>query len=108
MAHVGSRTATGRSVFGDFALVLFLLAQAGDGILTYVGVTLYGPHVEGNPLIAWMMATMGHGPGLATAKLTAGVFGIALHLSAVHKIVAVLAMFYVFVAIIPWLTVLFL
>jgi hypothetical protein len=108
MAQVGSRAATGRSVFGDFALVLFLLAQAGDGILTYVGVTVYGPHVEGNPLIAWMMATMGHGPGLATAKLTAGVFGIALHLSAVHKVVAVLAMFYLCVAIVPWLAVLFL
>jgi hypothetical protein len=107
MAQVSSAGASERSTFGDLALLLFLLAQAGDGVLTYVGVTVYGPHVEGNPLIAWMMTTLGEGPGLATAKLTAGGFGIALHLSAVHKIVAALAMFYVLVAIIPWLTILF-
>jgi hypothetical protein len=107
MAQVGSPGVSGRSVFGDFALLLFLLAQAGDGVLTYIGVTIYGPHVEGNPLIAWMMSTMGQGPGLATAKLTAGGFGVALHVSAVHKVVALLAIFYLVVAIIPWLTVLF-
>src|SRR5687768_9491225 len=86
---------TCRSRFGDLALVLFLLAQASDGVLTYVGVSIYGPRMEGNPLIAWLMASMGEGLALTTAKLTAGVFGIALHLSAVHKAVAFLAVFYV-------------
>lgn len=96
-----------RHMFGDVALVLFLLAQAADGTLTYVGVSMYGPHIEGNPLIAWLMGAIGEGPGLATAKLTAGVFGIALHMSAVHKAVALLALFYVAVAIVPWITILF-
>jgi uncharacterized membrane protein len=101
------RSGTHRSRFGDFALVLFLCAQASDGVLTYVGVSLYGTHMEGNPLIAWLMGAMGEGPALAIAKLTAGVFGIALHLSAVHKAVAFLAAFYVVVAICPWLAILF-
>ncbi|MDQ3211704.1 MAG: hypothetical protein M3Q85_03445, partial [Acidobacteriota bacterium] len=77
------------------------------GVLTYIGVSTYGLHVEGNPLIAWLMAAMGEGPALATAKLAAGFFGIALHMSAVHRAVALLAGFYVAVAIIPWVTILF-
>ena len=96
-----------RYLFGDIALVAFLLAQAFDGVLTYVGVSIYGPHIEGNPLIAWLMATIGEGPGLATAKVTAGIFGIALHLSDVHKAVAALTVFYLAVAIAPWCAILF-
>ena len=98
---------THRSLFGNLALAMFLLAQVSDGVLTYIGVSVYGPHMEGNPIIAWLMATMGQGPALATAKLTAGVFGIALHVSAVHKAVAFLAIFYVVVAIGPWVAILF-
>ena len=89
------------------AVVLFLLAQASDGVLTYVGVSIYGLHMEGNPLVGWLMAAMGEGPGLAAAKLTAGCFGIALHLSAVHKAVALLAFFYLTAAVIPWVAILF-
>ena len=106
MAKEGSARSNGR-LFGDVAVIVFLLAQASDGVLTYVGVSLYGYGIEGNPVIAWLMNQMGHGPALATAKLTAGGFGIALHLSAVHKAVAVLAGFYVVVAIIPWVAILF-
>ena len=99
--------ATHRSLFGNLALAMFLLAQVSDGVLTYIGVSVYGPDMEANPIIAWLMATMGQGPALATAKLTAGGFGIALHLSAVHKAVAFLAIFYVVVAIGPWVAILF-
>jgi hypothetical protein len=103
---MGIRGST-RNRFGDVAVVLFLLAQASDGVLTYVGVSIYGLHMEGNPLIGWLMAAMGQGPALATAKLTAGFFGIALHLSAVHKAVAFLAFFYLTAAVIPWVAILF-
>jgi hypothetical protein len=94
-------------LYGDLALVVFLLAQASDGVLTYIGVSTYGLSIEGNPVIAWLMAQMGEGPGLATAKVTAGFFGMALHLSAVHRAVALLAAFYIVVAIVPWLAILF-
>lgn len=107
MVKVGSEGTIQRSVFGDIALLMFLVAQMLDGVLTYVGVSAYGLHMEGNPLIGWMMANMGHGPALATAKVTAGFFGIALHLSAVHKAVAILTVFYLAVAIVPWVAVLF-
>jgi hypothetical protein len=95
------------NMFGDVALLLFLLAQASDGVLTYVGVATYGVGIEGNPLIAWLMGAMGQGLALTTAKLTAGLFGIALHLTAVHKVVAVLAAFYFAVAVVPWIAILF-
>jgi hypothetical protein len=98
---------TRRNLFGDVALVAFLLAQASDGVLTYIGVRTFGPRIEGNPLIAWLMTAIGEVPALATAKLTAGFFGIALHLSAVHRAVALLAVFYVAVAIVPWIAILF-
>jgi uncharacterized membrane protein len=104
---LGRRGGTRRDRFGDVALVVFLLAQAFDGVLTYVGVSTYGLHMEGNPFIGWLMSAMGEGAGLATAKLAAGFFGIALHLSAVHRAVAVLAFFYVAVAVLPWLAILF-
>ena len=106
MATVGTHPGN-RHLFGDVSVVVFLLAQALDGVLTYVGVSTYGPGMEGNPLIAWLMAQMGEGAGLAAAKLTAGAFGIALHLSAVHRAVALLAAFYVVVAIAPWTMILF-
>ena len=96
-----------RRLFGDIAVIVFLLAQASDGVLTYIGVSIYGLGMEGNPLIAWLMASLGEGPGLAAAKITAGVFGIALHLSAVHNAVALLALFYLVVAIAPWTVILF-
>lgn len=97
----------GRSLFGDLALVVFLVTQASDGVLTYIGVSLYGLHMEGNPIILWLMSSMGEGPAVAAAKLAAGVFGIALHLSEVHKAVAGLAIFYVVVAICPWVAILY-
>ena len=108
MVKVGIETATERSWFGDAAVVLFLLAQAGDGVLTYIGVTLYGSQMEGNPLIRWLMAALGEGPALTAAKLTACAFGIILHVFAVHKTVALLTTFYFLAAVLPWVTILFL
>ena len=108
MVNVGTAPACRRSLFGDAAFLLFLVAQASDGVLTYVGVTVYGSQMEGNPLISWLMSALGEGPALAGAKLMAVGFGIALHLSAVHRIIALLTAFYMAVAVVPWIAVLFL
>jgi hypothetical protein len=89
-------------------VVAFLLTQACDGVLTYVGVRQYGPGIEGNPLLGWLMASLGCAVALTLAKAAAGAFGIALHLSAVHRLVAVLAVFYLTVAVAPWIAILFL
>ena len=91
-----------RSLFGDVALVAFLLAQCFDGVLTYVGVVSFGLAIEANPIIAALMATFGHGPALTGAKVVAGALGICLHVREVHGVVALLTGFYVAVAIVPW------
>lgn len=96
-----------RSLFGDLAVLGFLLAQALDGTLTYIGVHVFGVGIEANPLIGWLIASFGEGPALTGAKLVAGLFGIALHLSCVHRVVAGLAAFYVAVAVLPWLAILY-
>lgn len=88
-------------------VVAFLIAQACDGVFTYIGVATYGLHVEGNPLLVRLMAVLGSGAGVAAAKAAAGAFGIALHLGSVHRVVAALAIFYVAVAIVPWVSLLF-
>ena len=96
-----------KSRFGNIVLVAFLLAQVLDGVLTYLGVRLMGSSAEGNPLLAWLMNMFGEGPALAGAKVMAGTFGIALHLTAVHRIVAALTLFYLAAAILPWIKILF-
>jgi uncharacterized membrane protein len=97
----------GSQRFGNLVVIAFLVAQACDGVLTYVGVNVYGVQIEGNPLLGWLMGAMGQGLALAATKVAAGAFGIALHLTAVHRVVAVLAAFYVAVAIVPWIGLLF-
>jgi hypothetical protein len=109
----GSRCATlgnvrhTTSTFGDVAVLAFLLAQAADGALTYVGVRVFGLGIEANPVIAWLIVSFGEAQALAGAKLVAGLFGIALHLSAVHRVVAGLAAFYFAVAVFPWVAILY-
>ena len=109
-AHVWSllnRPLAPTSRFGDFVLVVFLFAQVLDGILTYLGVMTFGRSIEANPLLNWLMQTIGEGPALMGAKLVAGSCGIALHLTSVHKIVALLTAFYLAAAILPWASILF-
>src|SRR3982750_4774979 len=91
---VGTRGGTGRVMFGDVALLVFLIAQASDGVLTYVGVSTYGLHMEAHPRVGGRLTSRGEGAALAAAKGAAVAFGIALHLSAVHRAVAALAVLY--------------
>jgi hypothetical protein len=91
---------------GTLVLIMFLVTQVCDGVLTYVGVRVYGLGIEANPVLAWLRGTLGHGLALATAKTGAGAIGVGLHLAGVHRVVAGLAAFYFIVAILPWLAIL--
>ena len=88
--------------FGDIAVVTFMIVQALDGVLTYLGVHIWGPSVEANPIISSAVSFAGVGTGLAAAKLFAVGLGIVLHLRRVHGVVAFLTAFYLAVAILPW------
>lgn len=92
--------------FGNLVIVLFLLAQAADGVFTYVGLNTTHFVGEGNPLLAWLMTAIGTGPALASAKLTAAGLGMLLHLTAVHRIVFSLTLLYIVAALLPWTAIL--
>ncbi len=91
---------------GEIAIMAFFLVQALDAAFTYWGLAAFGHDIEGNPLLAGLMLSIGEGPALASAKLTAAGCGMILHLTHVHRIVAVLTAFYVCAAILPWMYVL--
>ena len=94
------------SLFGNLVVLGFLVVQALDGALTYIGIQIWGPGIEGNPLLSSAMLHAGAGASLATAKALAMSFGIILHLYRVHTLIAILTVFYIAAAIIPWTTLL--
>ena len=101
------RNSSAPSRFGDVILVAFLLVQCCDGVFTYVGVSAFGLGIEANPIIAGLMANLGHGVGLLSAKVMAAFLGICLHFRQVHLAVAMLTGFYAAAAVGPWVFILF-
>jgi len=95
------------SWFGKATLALFPLMQCLDGLLTYFGVVTFGIAAEGNPVIVALMTKLGHGLGLLSAKIAAGMLGVILHLHQIHSVVALLAGFYLTAAVAPWTLILF-
>ncbi len=91
-----------RSLFGDIAIVVFLVCQGLDGVFTYVGLQAFGPGIEANPLISAALPYFGGAATLAGAKLLAASLGIALHLTGVHRVVALLTALYLCAALTPW------
>ena len=85
----------------------FLLTQVLDGLLTYVGVSIFGIAAEGNPILAWLMTSYGEAIALTGAKIVAALCGIALYLLAVDRLLAMLTLVYIGAALVPWTLVLF-
>ncbi len=96
-----------RSPFGDAVIVAFLVSQALDGVLTYLGLRQFGPSIEANPLISWALPVLGLAATVAAAKVLAAGFGVVLHMRGVHRAVAALAALYFVAAVVPWTAVLF-
>jgi hypothetical protein len=96
-----------RSLFGDLMFVGFVLMQCLDGVFTYLGIGIWGPGIEGNPLISSAMAAGGVLAGIGGAKILGITLGILLHLRRVHNLVALLTGIYFTAAILPWTALLF-
>ena len=107
MALLYKRWDEPRSLFGDLMVVTFLVMQCLDGIFTYLGVGIWGPGIEANPLISSAMSLLGVVCGVAGAKAVAISFGMLLHLRRVHNMVAALTAIYFAAAILPWATLFF-
>lgn len=84
------------------ALLAFLAAQIGDGLLTYAGISQFGTGVEANPLVAWYVHTFGPEAALASTKTFAVACVIPLWWRGMHKTIAVLAGLYLWAAVLPW------
>lgn len=85
----------------------FLLTQILDGILTYAGISAFGIAAEGNPLLAWLMASYGELIALAGAKILAAGCGVALYILGVDRLLATLTLVYIGAALVPWTLILF-
>lgn len=92
--------------WGDLVWIAFVVVQAGDGLLTYLGMHLYGVTAEANPLIGWYAAAYGITPSVVGAKLFAAICGAVLHTSARHMALVLLTLVYCGAAIWPWTLVL--
>jgi len=102
MALLYKRWDEPRSLWGDLIVVTFLITQCLDGVFTYLGVAIWGPGIEANPLISSAMGVVGVLYGVAGAKAVAIGFGIVLHLRRVHNLVVALTAIYFAAAILPW------
>jgi len=89
-------------LFGNLAVLGFLCVQCLDGALTYLGITIWGPSIEANPLVRSAVEVAGLGVGLTGVKLVAASLGMMLHLRRIHTPVALLTLIYVVGAILPW------
>jgi hypothetical protein len=85
--------------------LLFLTVQCLDGLFTYVAVHAFGPHAEGNILIATWIALVGPAPALFGAKSVAAACGVLLYVRGMHRTLSLLTMFYGVGAIGPWIVV---
>jgi hypothetical protein len=84
-------------------LALFIVAQAFDGIFTYVAIAIHGPTVEGNFLLAAWIALVGPAAALLIAKTAASLCGVLLYVRGVHRGLLVMTILYAVAAIGPWL-----
>lgn len=84
-------------------LLVFLTFQIADGAMTYGAASIFGAHVEGNPILATWMHVAGIGPTLLAAKLLACGCGILLYYRRGHVWLAALTLSYGLAAVLPWL-----
>jgi hypothetical protein len=87
-------------------LIIFLLLQLADGVLTYAFVQRFGATAEGNPILATWIVLTGTAPALIGAKLLACACGGVLYATGVHRVLAGLSALYFFAAVMPWLQIL--
>ena len=100
---VGSVPVSRPSWMGDMVWLAFVVVQALDGVLSYVGVRTIGPWIEANPIVAWYASLYGPAIAFAGAKLFAVACGTVLYAMSRHRTLALLTLIYVLFAVGPWI-----
>jgi Domain of unknown function (DUF5658) len=102
-SRAGRRLQPLRQRAAQWIWITFVLVQALDGGMTFLGMHTFGTPIEANPLIAWYVSAFGPAFALFAAKLFAVACGIMLHLAERHRTLAALAFTYLVAAIGPWI-----
>jgi hypothetical protein len=82
--------------------VLFLIGQALDGILTYMGIQRWGMAAEANPLLHWLEAVCGLVPSILFFKLGSMWIGTYLYKYEYFYSILFLTVLIYGVAVLPW------
>jgi hypothetical protein len=92
--------------YAEVLWLAFVIVQALDGAMSYIGVSVHGLGIEANPLVAWYLGVLGPAAGFAVAKLFAVTCGAVLYVAARYVWVALLTVVYLVFAVGPWVEVL--
>jgi hypothetical protein len=92
----------GSQTRGIAALALFMSVQVADAVCTANGIARFGPAIEANPLLSFLVGTWGIAGALVSVKIVAMIGGAFLHLKSQDLALSVLTVVYVFGAIVPW------
>jgi len=110
-AEISSNAATDRSTLIISLVTLLIILQVLDGLLTGLGVSSHGIHLEANPILRTSMMHIGPlwtllaAKGLAIAIIC--ILGkLAKSVLWLPPVMVVVAGIYFFVAIIPWTVIL--
>jgi hypothetical protein len=93
---------TRRPSKAELVFFAFVTVQILDGVMSYIGVHTFGSWIEANPLVAWYASTFGPAVAFTVVKLFAVACGAMLYLTARHRTVAALTLFYLAFAVVPW------
>ncbi len=84
-------------------LVIFLITQFLDGVLTYWGVSRFGVELEFNSWLATLMVAIGPGTALVAAKTVACFCGFVLFATTSFRVLAIATGWCLGFAVVPWL-----
>ena len=99
----------------DFIFLGIFLAslQVFDWVLTHMGVSRFGAHAEGNPVLRYIMSLVGPERTLLVVKVAAIILVVFLTDLAkrtrwIKNLISVLSFIYFFAAVLPWIYLLYL
>ncbi len=86
---------------------ILMVLQILDGILTGIGMSLFGTSAEGNTFLRFLMEHMGYVPALVVCKsfavaVVAFIVSFSRHISWVNYALSGMIAIYTCLAIIPW------
>lgn len=87
--------------------LLLIIAQFLDGLLTYIGLSIFGVRMEGNNFLKFLMKTYGSFPALFATKAISLCLAVFLTVFAhrrywIRSLIVVLCVVYLVLAIWPW------